>query len=60
MHNEIQPQKNDIVSSATTLRESQIFSRNEANQAWKQIPQDLLMHVQVTHTQKKEFPRTGQ
>lgn len=53
MHNEIQPQKNDIVSSATTLRESQIFSRNEANQAWKQIPQDLLMHVQVT--QKKRI-----
>lgn len=35
MHNEIHPQKKDIVSSATTQMQLQIFSRNEANQAWE-------------------------
>lgn len=35
MHNEIHPQKNGIVSFATTQMELQLFSRNEANQAWE-------------------------
>lgn len=35
MHNEIHPQKNDIVSFATTQMELHLFSRNEANQAWE-------------------------